>query len=308
MNNNQNIDNNDYQNQNNQQNLYVNQQTVINSQQIGLNNSGAINDNSQNVNTPLKKSNFGLIIAIVAVVVAVVVIIFVSNYFLNVKESGKDLLNNNGQTNSEKDNLNVNWDDYELVIDGVSIKLPMTYKEFMSKGFYIQNYSHSNPDAVLQNQIEDRIIAAGTTLNLYVHSKVLASNGSTNNINLMIYNPDDEGKPVSESYIVGVYNEEPYTVSTTKYGEFKIINHTKNTEVIVGKTTRDEVLDLFGDFHYPTDSSDKLTYYCDFNGDNVLDLSDVVNHEQLLGLVFDDNTGILKITDFSYLNYGDLSN
>lgn len=243
-------------------------------------------DNNQNINNNVisKKMGVGLIVGIVSAIVVVVVMgIFGIKMLFKDKINNQNLVDDSEQTNLDKNNSDVKWDDYELVIDGISIKLPMTYKEFMAKGFYIQDYNHSKPDAILQNKIEDRIIAGGTTLNLYVGCKVLVSNGLTNNINLMIYNPADEGKPVSESYIVGVYNEEPYTVATTKYSEFKIINHTKNTEIIVDKTTRDEVLDLFGDFHYPTDSSDKLTYYYDFNGDNVLDLSDVINHEQLLG-------------------------
>lgn len=264
-------------------------------------------DNNHNINNNVlsKKRGVGLIAGIVsAIVVVVVVAIFGIKMLFKDKINNQNLVDDSEQTNLDKNNSDVKWDDYELVIDGISIKLPMTYKEFMAKGFYIQDYAQYNPDLSL----EDRVIKGGQAINSYVHQKALITNGTTNNISLTIHNPSNEDRTASESYIVGVYNEEPYTVATTKYSEFKIINHTKNTEIIVDKTTRDEVLDLFGDFHDPTDSSDKLTYYYDFNGDNVLDLSDVMNHEQLLGLVFDDNTGLLKITDFRYLNYGDLSN
>lgn len=265
-------------------------------------------DNNHNINNNVlsKKRGVGLIAGIVsAIVVVVVVAILGIKMLFKDKINNQNLVEDSEQTNSEKDNLNMNWDDYELVIDGVSIKFPMTYKEFMSKGFYIQDYDQYNPDLSL----EDKVIKGGQAINSYVHNNALITNGTTNNISLTIHNPSNEDKPASESYIVGIACEEPYTVSTTKYGEYKIINHTRNTEIVFGKTTRDEVLELFGDLHYFYDSLDELSYYVDVNDDNIIDVDDLsLEATQLLSLEFDYDTGILKLNkDFWYLDYGYLS-
>lgn len=248
-----------------------------------------------------------LIIVLVIAVVAttIVVVINNSNDTKASQEAGidKDKTEDKDKDKDEDENSNsletnkINWDDYEIVIDGISLKFPMTYNEFISKGFYPQEIPDYNPNLPLANYVLKPKVYGDS---FYANYSVF-TNGITNNIGLWVYNPDETAKKVSECYVIGISMEyRSGDLPQISIGEFKIINHTRGTELIMGKSTISEIDSLFGP-HYKFNRSNEFTYYPDANNDGQITATEI-DTEAVLKLCCDANTQILIPDQFQYVN------
>lgn len=246
-----------------------------------------------------------VLIAVVVIVIGAVSIVLVINNSNNDNNTNSsqdvEINNNKTENNNSLETTKISWDEYEIVIDGTSLKFPMTYNEFISKGFYVQDIYEYNSDLPLDNYV----LKAKSSKKSFAANYAVFTNGTTNNINIEVYNPSEESKKVSECYVIGIEMEYKRGVlPQIKIGEFKIINHSRNSELIIGKSTISEISSSFG-AHYESDYSNVFTYYPDSNNDGKITPLDITSKHSL-SLHCDSNTQVLIPDEFQYRNYGNL--
>ena len=247
-------------------------------------------------------SRITVILIIMIILICVAVGIFVLNKF-NHTNYDKNDVNNNPNVNESSSNATL-WDEYEIVIDGISIKLPMTHQEFLNKGFYQEAaYSTEVTGIDISSYKLEPDLSMETALPMLGYATF--TNGKTDNISIVVYNPTNEQKLISESYVVGISLKVEPRFGDITIGEFKIKNNTRKTEIIMNKSTVDQISELFGDKHYIYRNENEFTYLPDKNGDGIINTKDV-DGKKMLYLYCDSDTNILIPNNFLYNNFGDL--
>lgn len=213
--------------------------------------------------------------------------------------NNNDKKNNDGIAENKMNTVNTQeesgiWDDWELSIDKTTLKLPMKYSEFINMGFYANGGN-------VENNIEycklEPTVSSGICNNRYGY--ISYSNGITDGITLIVYNPSNEEINIKDSYIIGI----GFITDVDKLkGEIKLINNTRKTEVQIGKSTNSEIEAAFGP-HYEYDYSNTFTYYPDENKDGSVSMGDL-NMRRFISLYCDSETKILDTSDFSYCDNG----
>lgn len=184
------------------------------------------------------------------------------------------------------------WDEWELVIDNKSITLPMKYEDFINLGFEV-DYSE------LAENIDYRTIKPTYRFGTYNEGDTTYTNGKTNGISLVLYNPSEESIIVKDSIVIGI---KFVTVYNSIAGDIKLINKTKNTEVTFGKSSAKDVEEAFGQ-HYKYDDKDIFNYYPNSNKD-----SSSTSLDKFISLNCSGKTNILTTYGFSYADKGNSEN
>lgn len=244
-------------------------------------------NNIMSKNVQPKKANWSLIIGtIIAILVVILGVVFAPKIFNN-----KDT-NNQNQTSSKKDELrstSLNWDNWELVIDNKNITLPMKYVDFINLGFEVEysglaeniNYFKIKPTYSFE-----------TNNSMYTTTY---TNGKVSGISLVVYNPSDETILVKDSIIIGIEFTKEYDYTK---GDIKLINKTKNTEVIFGKSTAQDIEKAFGQ-HYNYDGKNSFHYYPNTNND-----SSSTSKDSFISLECYGDSNILGTYGFLYTDKG----
>ena len=283
------------QNNNNFGQQYIQNQNLINNQY----------QNGENIPKPPKKFNIWFAIILIVIVLAGASIYFL--LFNNNESKTKDEQTQNAGTNNEStgNNESASWDDYSLFIDGNEIKLPMKFSDFQAMGFYEMGAYNSS----VLNKLCDPNVNCGITYNSNIGRFYgLFSNGTTNNIYLVVYNPFDEIKELKDCYITKIGFEISSETNDgvffhAKLGEVKIVNNTRKAEAVIGISKYEDVESTFGP-HYQYDYNNTLTYYPDLGSDGIINLDDL-SFRKTLFMYFDSDTKIFDSYEFYYYDMGD---
>ena len=252
-----------------------------------INTYESSNSNNQELNNKQpKKTNWSLIIGIIIAILMVILGVLLVPKLLNHKDT-----NNQNQTSS-KDGLkstSLNWDNWELVIDNKTITLPMKYDDFINLGFEVE-YS-GLAENINYHKIKPTY-SFGTNNTMYTTTY---TNGKIGGISLVVYNPSDETILVKDSIIIGIEFTKEYDYTK---GDIKLINKTKNTEVIFGKSSAQDIEKAFGQ-HYKYDEKNSFHYYPNSNKD-----SSSTSMDSFISLKCYGESNILTTYGFYYADKG----
>lgn len=268
--------NNSYMNQNN----YQEPMPQINTFERGNSNNQELNHKQP------KKTNLGLIIGIVVVIFLIILGVLLTTKLLNHKDT-----NNQNQTSS-KDELkstSLNWDNWELVVDNKNITLPMKYDDFINLGFDVE-YS-GLAENINYHKIKPNY-SFGTNNTMYTTTY---TNGKIGGVSLVVYNPSEDTILVKDSVIIGIEFTKEYDYTK---GDIKLINKTKGTEVVFGKSSAQDIEKAFGQ-HYKYDEKNSFHYYPNSNKD-----SSSTSMDSFIALKCYGESNILTTYGFYYADKG----
>ena len=252
-----------------------------------INTYESSNSNNQELNNKQpKKTNWSLIIGIIIAILMVILGVLLVPKLLNHKDT-----NNQNQTSS-KDGLkstSLNWDNWELVIDNKNITLPMKYDDFINLGFEVE-YS-GLAENINYHKIKPTY-SFGTNNTMYTTTY---TNGKIGGISLVVYNPSDDTILVKDSIIIGIEFTKEYDYTK---GDIKLINKTKGTEVVFGKSSAQDIEKAFGQ-HYKYDEKNSFHYYPNSNKD-----SSSTSMDSFISLKCYGESNILTTYGFYYADKG----
>lgn len=141
---------------------------------------------------------------------------------------------NNTSAENAPDKIGDSLEDYEIMIDGVYYKFPMSYQEFKEKGWKID-----------WGDEEETVNSDRTSV---IDMKLDGSKA-----NISIYNPDNKPQLLRDCYVSGLTIEE-------KLVNDYVVFLPKN--IMFGKSTREDIVSAFGDLAtvYDANTYLKLTY------------------------------------------------
>lgn len=292
---------------NNQNSMYQQPIQQQNYNDVNTNTDISTNQLIQNMQSNIKQKKFNPFFIIIPIIILIVGVIC---YFILVNKNdstSNNNIDNNTNNNSQTSTKISGWDDYSLFIDGKEIKLPMKFSDFQALGFYEMDTYHDSILTKLCNKNSN----CGSTYNSNVGNIYgLFTNGTTSNIELVIYNPFDEQKELKDCYVTRVGFEISRRNNNefiqAKLGEVKMVNNTRRVEVIMGTTKYEDVESKFGP-HYQYDYTNTLTYYPDLESDGVIGMDDL-SFDRSLHMYFDNDTRIFEAYDFAYYDMGNLEN
>ena len=183
----------------------------------------------------------------------------------------------------------------------------MKFSDFQALGFYEMDTYHDSILTKLCNENSN----CGSTYNSNVGNIYgLFTNGTTSNIELVIYNQFDEQKELKACYVTRVgfeinqrNNNEFFQA---KFGKVKMVNNTRKIEVVMGTTKYEDVESKFG-LHYQYDYTNTLTYYPDLEFDGVIGMDDL-SFDRSLHMYFDNDTRIFKLMILPIMIWENLEN
>lgn len=143
----------------------------------------------------------------------------------------------NAAAENVPDKIGDSLEDYEIMIDGVYYKFPMSYQEFKEKGWEMESMNRDEDDNIESGDID------GATMSL---------DGSTASVSF--YNPDNKTQALKDCYVSGL------TIKDKLVSDFVVL---LPKGLMFGKATREDIVSAYGDLATAYEGSPyiTLTYY-----------------------------------------------
>lgn len=166
------------------------------------------------------------------------------------KETIKDANSIVEETKKDNDkvvkNTYENWANYVVSIDGIEVKLPLTYREFVELGF---DSDCTYEDKLLTEQLDTFMIKENFCGGTDKYYGFWNHTDSTEGIYALLENDSDKEKALGDCLVVGIsfpHAEEGAEQDRQFYtGTIKVINKDNGEELTIGSATYDEWVNFF---------------------------------------------------------------